>query len=226
MPILAPSKSAAVTVVLVPSSSGSSSTSSAIRSCARWIAPASASSMSSGAGASRRRRMCTAVLLATSPRAAPPTPSAMMRRFSPAKPESWLSLRTRPTSDSAAYRRLRVINRALLPQLEDGLADADLRSELKSGGLRESLGTDVRAIGGAEILDEPLVPRRGNPGVPGRDIVVIETDRGVASPADQQRGVIEWDLLVGVGPFDDCYVGWCTPRTTRSLGGVPRCLLL
>ena len=73
----APSKSATVAVVLVPSSAGSSSTSSAIRSWARWIAPASASSMSSSRAPARRAGAASGppCWLAMSPRAAPPTPS-------------------------------------------------------------------------------------------------------------------------------------------------------
>ncbi len=38
-----------------------------------------------------------------SPRAAPPTPSQTVSSQGPAYPESWLSLRTRPTSEMAAY---------------------------------------------------------------------------------------------------------------------------
>ena len=44
---------------------------------------------------------------ATSPRAAPPTPSATASSHGPAYPESWLSLRTRPTSEIAEYTRCR-----------------------------------------------------------------------------------------------------------------------
>ena len=39
---------------------------------------------------------------AMSPRAAPPTPSQTASSRGPAYPESWLSLRTRPTSEMAA----------------------------------------------------------------------------------------------------------------------------
>ena len=50
-----------------------------------------------------------AVLEAMSPRAAPPTPSQTASSQGPAYPESWLSLRTRPTSEIAAYWRRNVI---------------------------------------------------------------------------------------------------------------------
>ncbi len=102
-----PSKSAIVAVVLVPLIDGSSSTSSAILSCARCIAlltrpSRSLSSMPSGSGASSSLRSSPiAVLLAMSPRAAPPTPSHTATRCGPTYPESWLSLRTRPTSEIA-----------------------------------------------------------------------------------------------------------------------------
>ena len=92
----------AVTVVLVPSISGVSRTSAAIRSWLRWMAPARALRMSLPGGSSRRRSTSTVALLAMSPRAEPPTPSATTSRCGPAYPESWLSLRTLPTSDSAA----------------------------------------------------------------------------------------------------------------------------
>ena len=56
----------------------------------------------SGPGGSSSRRSCAiAVLEAMSPRAAPPTPSQTASSHGPAYPESWLSLRTRPTSESA-----------------------------------------------------------------------------------------------------------------------------
>ena len=97
-----PSKIAAVTVVLVPSISGLSVTRRAMRSWLRWMAPASALSMSLPGGSSSWRSTSTVALLATSPRADPPTPSATTSRCGPAYPESWLSRRTRPTSESAA----------------------------------------------------------------------------------------------------------------------------
>ena len=54
------------------------------------------------AGGSSSRRSCwTAVPEAMSPRAAPPTPSQTASSQGPAYPESWLSLRTRPTSEIA-----------------------------------------------------------------------------------------------------------------------------
>ena len=46
---------------------------------------------------------------ARSPAGAPPMPSATMRKFGPAKPESSFFFRLRPTSETAANRRLRAI---------------------------------------------------------------------------------------------------------------------
>src|SRR5690349_2060280 len=153
-----PSKSATVAVVLVPSSEGFLSTSSAIRSCARCMALLTRSSRSwsvvSGVGGvSSSLRSCPiAVLDAMSPRAAPPTPSHTAMRWGPTYPESWLSFRTRPTSEIAAKS-----SRTLLPQLEDRLADADLGAERDRRGLGDPDRADVGAVGGAEVLDEPLV---------------------------------------------------------------------
>src|SRR4051794_39257754 len=107
-----------------------------------------------------------------SPRAAPPTPSQTASTHGPTYPESWLSLRTRPTSEIAAYCRRRaptgwtsgldaglVSVTGLLPQLEDRLADADLGADRQRRRLGDADAADVGAVGGAEVLDEPLVAR-------------------------------------------------------------------
>ena len=90
-------------VVLVPLSAGSSSTSAPIARWASWSALVIRASWSapSGAASSSRRSSETAVAEAMSPRAAPPTPSQTLSSQGPAYPESWLSLRTRPTSEIA-----------------------------------------------------------------------------------------------------------------------------
>ena len=54
------------------------------------------------AASSSLRSWPIAVLEARSPRAAPPTPSQTAISHGPTYPESWLSLRTRPTSEIAA----------------------------------------------------------------------------------------------------------------------------
>ena len=111
MPTRFPSKSATVAVVLVPLRDGFSSTSSAIRSCARCRAlltsPSRSLSLVSGPGgvSSSLRSCAIAVLDAMSPRAAPPTPSQTAMTCGPTYPESWLSLRTRPTSEIAEKSR-------------------------------------------------------------------------------------------------------------------------
>src|SRR4051794_6984006 len=246
MPIRWPSKSATVAVVLVPLRAGSSSTSSAIRSCARCRAPATWPSRSSLGVASRRRSCRTAVLEATSPRAAPPTPSQTASRCGPAYPESWLSLRTRPTSEIAAKsRRSRTAGAAvagpasgvgsaalpgrvsgvgsvigLLLQLEDRLADAHLGAQRDRGGLGDPHRADVGAVGGAEVLDEPLVAGRGDPGVPGGDVVVVEADRRVVAAADQDRRLVELGAVTGVRALGDQHVGGGAAAPRRRLGGL------
>src|SRR6478609_3684284 len=231
MPIRAPSKRATVAVVLVPSRVGSSSTSSPIRSCARWSAPATRVSRSwsgSAEGASSRRRSCwMAVLDATSPRAAPPTPSHTAISQGPTYPESWLSLRTRPTSEVAAYRRRRVAAGAtgwslirLLPELQDRLADADLGPEGDRRGLGDAHGADERAVGGAEVLDEPLVAGGGDPRVPRRDVVVVEADRGVGAAADEHRRLGQLGAGADVRPGGDDHVGGRGAALLGRLGGL------
>ena len=54
-----------------------------------------------GGSSASLRSWAIAVLDAMSPRAAPPTPSHTAIRCGPTYPESWLSLRTRPTSEIA-----------------------------------------------------------------------------------------------------------------------------
>ena len=80
-----------------------------------------------------------------------------------------------------------VVAWSILLQLERGLADPDLDAELERGRLGDPLGADVGAVGGAEVLDVPLVAGAGDAGVPGGDVVVVEPDRGVGAPADQDR---------------------------------------
>ena len=66
----------------------------------------------------------------------------------------------------------RAVGHGLLPQLEDGLADPDLGAEGQGRGLRDAGAADIGAVGGAEVLDEPLVLGRGDarlasrPGIP------------------------------------------------------------
>src|SRR4051812_42239373 len=160
-------------------------------------------------------RSCwTAVLDARSPRAAPPTPSQTASSQGPAYPLSWLSLRTRPTSEMAAKRSSSVTGAhrrgcvvPSLAQLQDRLADADLRAEGERRGLGDPHRADVGAVGGAQVLDEPLVPARGDPGVAGGDVVVVEPDGRVAAAADQDGRLRQVGALARVGPVHDQHVG-------------------
>src|SRR3954451_7525251 len=228
MPTRCPSSSATVAVVLVPSREGSASTSSAMRLWARcnaaltWLSSSFSSVPGPGGSSASLRSSPMAVLDAMSPRAAPPTPShtAMMR--GPTYPESWLSLRTRPTSEIAAKLSL-TSGPPLLPQLEDRLADADLGAERDRGGLGDPDGADVGAVGGAEVLDEPLVTGGRDPGVPGRDVVVVELDAGIAAAPDQDRRLVELGALAGVAALGHQHVG----RAATALGwGLPAGLAL
>src|ERR1700710_2618103 len=82
-----------------------------------------------------------------------------------------------------------------LAQLQDRLSDADLGAELEGGGLGDAAVADVGAVGGAEVLDEPLRAGVGDAGVPGRDVVVVEADGRIVAAPDQQWRVLERDGL-------------------------------
>src|SRR3954464_6164189 len=89
----------------------------------------------------------------------------------------------------------------LSPQLERGLPDADLAAGLHGGRLREAMGADVRPVGGAEVLHEPVVARGCAPRVTCRHVVVVEADGGIGSASDEDRGVLEVFRPPGVGSF-------------------------
>src|SRR3546814_9826704 len=82
-----------------------------------------------------------------------------------------------------------------------------LGPESERGGLADPCLADVGAVGGAEVLDEPLLTGRGDAGVAGGDVVVVESDRGVRAPTDQDR------CLGQVGAFAD--VGAVDRKSTR-----------
>src|SRR3954465_7103395 len=90
-----------------------------------------------------------------------------------------------------------------LAQLQDCLADAHLGAELDCRGLGDAAAADVGAVGGAEILDEPLVAGTGDAGVAGGGVVVVEADRGVVAAPDQQWCLLERDGLALVATLDD-----------------------
>jgi hypothetical protein len=89
-----------------------------------------------------------------------------------------------------------------LPQFEGSFADPDLGAESDSHRLGNAGGADVSAVGGAQIFHKPLVATVGNAGVAGRDVVVIELDRGVGTTAnhsthqEQLRESVNHDVSV------------------------------
>ena len=100
----------------------------------------------------------------------------------------------------------------LLPQLDHRLADTHLRAERERGRLGDPDGPDVGAVGRAEVLDEPLVARRGDPGVPGGDVVVVEADRGVLVRGRSGSG----------RRSRSARSPWLSPSTTSTWVGAPR----
>ncbi len=88
------------------------------------------------------------------------------------------------------------------------------------GGLGDPDGADVGAVGGAEVLDEPLVAGGGDPGVPGGDVVVVELDRRVVAAADQDRRLGQAGGGAGVAALgDDDLGGRAAPLGGRLLLG-------
>ena len=85
-------------------------------------------------------------------------------------------------------------------------------------GLVDPDRADVGAVGGAEVLDEPLVAAGGDPGVPGRHVVVVELDRGVGTAADQDRRVLQLGALAGVAALDHQDVRGGAAALRRGLG--------
>ena len=59
------------------------------------------------------------------------------------------------------------------------------------------------AVGGAEVLDEPLAVAREQPGVPWGGVVVGQHERRVVGPADGDRRVAQVDAGAGERPGDD-----------------------
>src|SRR3954447_4355589 len=196
-----------------------------------------------GESSSRPAIRAMATELATSPAAAPPIPSATASSRGPAYPLSSLPSRSSPTSDAAAYRSVgpsahppsRSVARSSA-QLQNRLADTDRyaeRDRCRAGHLRP---VEVRAVGRAEILDEPLPVARNQPGVPIGGVVVGEDDGRVVGPTDRDGVLAQRDgraregtlqdneALRGVTPPGLLWLGLLRLLARRSLGrpGRPR----
>ncbi|ESU50049.1 hypothetical protein P376_1974 [Streptomyces sp. HCCB10043] len=86
--------------------------------------------------------------------------------------------RAASTVGTAAARSLRSLIVVLLPQLDDGLADTDRRAQRNWCRGGEPGPFQIRAVGGPEILDDPLaVTVRVDPGMPAGRVVVVQHDR-------------------------------------------------
>src|SRR5687767_12568150 len=200
-----PSQSITSRVVPMPSTAGSFATSSP----RWWLAVRTASPRAvRGSTSSSSRSSCRMMFIvsaeARSPAAAPPMPSATAISRLLAYPESWLLVRRRPVSVRATYRSLReVISTQSLLQLDDGLAEPDLDAQAHRHRAGDALAAEVRAVRAADVLDEPLLPVGGEPGVPGGHVVVVEPDARVGAAPEQDRLVAERNALAGVGTGDD-----------------------
>lgn len=79
---------------------------------------------------------------------------------------------------AVAARSLRSLIVVLLPQLDDGLADPDRRAQRNRRRGGESGPVEICAVGGPEILDDPLSVTVGvDPGMPAGRVVVVQHDR-------------------------------------------------
>ena len=210
-------------MVLVPLRAGSSSTSSTSRSCARWTAPAIRASSSSaeslvgrlveaaeladrgGRGDVAAGRAADAVADGEQPR--PGVPGVLVVAAHPADVGDGAVVEAQARQRRGRLGRL-VGHPGLLPELEDRLADADLGAHGDRGRLGDPHRADEGAVGGAEILDEPLVAGGRDPGVSGGDVVVVEPDRRVAAAADQDRARREVGALADVGALGRPARGW------------------
>src|SRR5680860_1246823 len=181
-----PERRIAVTVVPRPDSSGSLCARSTMAAWASAIASLRWSSDSSGprASPSRAAKRPTARDDAMSPPAAPPMPSATTSRCGPANAESWLSARTSPTSERAAKRSVRYMSG---PQFQRGGANADALTDRERNGVLDFLIAQERAVGGAEILDQPVSVLGKDAAMPCRQEVVFD-HHGARGRAPDQDG--------------------------------------
>src|SRR5690606_38071171 len=83
---------------------------------------------------------------------------------------------------------------SLLPQLDDGFADADRGAQPNRCGCRQPGPVQVGAVGGAQVLDDPLtVAVRVDPGMTAGGVVVVQHDRAVVRPAQSDGLALEGD---------------------------------
>ena len=160
------------------------------RSRTSWLAARiSETRASRGSGPSRsaERRASIAIAEATSPPWWPPIPSATANNRSPTRCSSSFPCRTRPTSVAPAARTVTMPG---LPtssaDLEGALADHQPVAGVDLGGLGHPSVVEERAVGGPEVLDEPLLAPTEDPGVVLGDERVGEPDLAAVRPPDLQ----------------------------------------
>src|SRR6478752_1528018 len=91
------------------------------------------------------------------------------------------------------------------PQLEDRLADAQRRAHLDRTRAGQLVAADVRAVGRAEVLDEPAVAGRVgiDAAVPAGRIVVVEDERALRVAPDEDAAAAKGQRRAGERPLRD-----------------------
>src|ERR1700712_3251107 len=202
--ITSSTRTRALTVVPIPVSSGRSSTAALISWFAAIIADCSATSASWGVAKSSRsvsamRR--TAMAEAMSPPAWPPMPSATTKSASPAYPESWFWVRTRPTWLTAAP--VVIVAPRSATELERGRAHLHRHADGHLGGGVDAGTVDERAVRRVEGLHDPVGAPQQQARVMGGRVVVTDLQPGVARAPDHERLRAEGDLEAGLAAGRD-----------------------
>src|SRR5664279_5547267 len=94
---------------------------------------------------------------------------------------------------------------ALLPQLEDGLADPQRRTDLDRLGFGQSVGLQEGAVGRSEVLHEPAFIPAEDTGVATGGEVVVQDQRALGVATEQ-------DAVVYQGPVSYTHLTLPTKR--------------
>ena len=92
---------------------------------------------------------------------------------------------------------------ALLPQLEDGLADAQGGPGLDQDRVGEAVVAQVGAVGGAEVLDVPALGPLEDAGVAAGGEVVVQDERALGVAAEQDTGGLQRQRSCRPGALGD-----------------------
>src|SRR5664280_2922550 len=109
---------------------------------------------------------------------------------------------------------------ALLPQLEDGLADPQGRTDLYGHGLGQSAGPQEGAVGGSEVLDEPAGVTTEDTGMTTGGEVVVQDEGALGVAAEQDTTIRQGQRCPCQGSLGDGQCGRdALDGSPRSFGG-------